>query len=121
MDRKKILIAEDDRLNQLAYKGILSKFYDLKICGDDKEFYAALAGDTYDLFIIDLGLNCAKSGIDLLKELRQNERYVKTPVIVATAFVLRKDRDDSISAGANSFLSKPFNRDILLEEIRRYV
>lgn len=121
MNKKKILIVEDDKLNQLAYLGILSKIYDLVICGDNYEFDKALTLDTYDLFIVDLALNCEKDGIDLIKELRLMNKYSDSPIIVVTAFALRKDRENSLAAGANSFMTKPFDKNNLLEEIEKYV
>jgi DNA-binding response OmpR family regulator len=119
-EKNKLLIVEDDRLNQLAYRGFLSKIYDIKISGNVKEFNAALSEDTYDLFIIDLALNCEKDGIDLIKELRQMNKYKETPIIVATAFAFKKDREISLEAGANEFIVKPFDKKNLLEEIKKY-
>lgn len=119
MNKKKILIVEDDKLNQLAYLGILSKIYDLVICGDNYEFDKALTLDTYDLFIVDLALNCEKDGIDLIKELRLMNKYSDSPIIVVTAFALRKDKENSLAAGANMFMTKPFDKNNLLEEIEK--
>ncbi|MDP2036507.1 MAG: response regulator [Ignavibacteria bacterium] len=119
MNKKKILIVEDDKLNQLAYKGLLSKIYDIVICGDDYEFDKALTQDTYDLFIVDLALNCDKDGIDLIKELRLMNIYKDSPIIVVTAFAMRKDRENSLAAGANSFMTKPFDKDNLIAEIEQ--
>jgi DNA-binding response OmpR family regulator len=121
MDRKnKLLIVEDDKLNQLAYKGILSRIYDIKICGNVKEFDSALTEDTYDLFVMDLALNCEKDGMDLIKELRQMDKYRKTPIIVVTAYAFQEDRKLSIEAGADKFIVKPFDNAKLLEEIKKY-
>ena len=119
MDRKnKILIVEDDNLNQLVYKGVLSGIYDITICSGVKEFNYELTADTYDLFIIDLGLNSDKNGMDLIKELRQMDKYRKTPIIVITAYASLEDRKISIEAGADKFIIKPFDNVKLLEEIK---
>ncbi len=116
-EKKKILVVEDDKLNQLAYKGVLSKEYNVTICGDNTEFYISLNRFTYDLFIIDLALNCEKNGIDLIKELRQMKEYERTPIIVVTAWTLKKDEKISLEAGADKFITKPFVNKTLLEEI----
>ena len=116
------MIVEDDVLNQQVYKrSLLSKDYILKICGDTKGFYAALMADTYDLFIVDLALNCEKDGIDLIKELRQMNHYKGTPIIVVTAFAFRKDKENAMAAGATRFIIKPFDNKKLLEEIKKYL
>ncbi|MFA7421456.1 MAG: response regulator [Melioribacteraceae bacterium] len=117
--KNKLLIVEDDKLNQLAYKGFLSKNYDIKICGDVQEFDSALTNDTYDLFIIDLALNCEKNGIDLIKELREMDKYWETPIIVVTAYAFREDRKLSMEAGADKFIIKPFDKNSLLDEIQK--
>ena len=116
-EKKKILVVEDDKLNQLAYKGVLSKEYNVTICGDNTEFYISLNRITYDLFIIDLALNCEKNGIDLIMELRQMKEYERTPIIVVTAWTLKKDEKISLDAGADKFITKPFVNKTLLEEI----
>ena len=122
MKRKNnLLILENDILNQKVYKAILSKDYKIKMCGDDVEYYAALRENEYDLFIIDLSLNCEKNGIDLISELRKTERYKDIPIIVVTAFVSIKDREIAMDAGATMFIRKPFNRDNLLMEIKKHI
>ncbi len=115
--KKKLVVVEDDELNQLAYSGVLSKFYDVIICGSDKEFYLALTNNSYDLFIINLALNCEKDGLDLIKELRLMKEYKKTPIIVVTAYAFKRDEINSLAAGANKFITKPFSNKTLLEEI----
>jgi DNA-binding response OmpR family regulator len=121
MKRKNnLLIVEDDVLNQKVYKAILSKDYEIKICGDDEKFYAALKENEYDLFIIDLSLNCEKNGLDLIRELREIEKYKDTPIIVVTGFVSIKDKEIAIAAGATKFINKPFNMKTLLAEIKKY-
>ncbi len=116
-NRKNILIVEDDLLNQKIYITILSKHYLLKICNDDDEFYAALKEKDYDIFIIDLALNCGKSGIDLIFELREIIKYKNTPIFVISAFASRKDQMIALAAGATKFIIKPFDGKYLLSEI----
>ncbi len=121
MNKKhKLLVVEDDWLNQLAYEKILSVDYDVKICGNDEEFYSALDEGTYDLFLIDLALNSEKNGIDLIIDLRKMDRYKDTPIFVVSAFAFNKDRDLSMTAGANKFIAKPFVNKYLLDELKKY-
>lgn len=119
--KKKILIVEDDIQNLMIYEIYLSNLYELKLCANENDFHDALREDTYALFIIDLALNSTKNGIDLIKELRQIEKYSKTSVIVVTAFALNSDRKISMEAGANEFISKPFKKDTLLKVIQKYM
>jgi CheY-like chemotaxis protein len=121
MKRKtKLLVVEDDVLNQSIYKAFLSKDYEIKICSDDDDLYAALRENEYDIFIMDLALNFGKNGIELIKELRIKEEYKYTPIIVASAFAFSKDKEIAIAAGATKFITKPFNKETLLTEVERY-
>jgi DNA-binding response OmpR family regulator len=116
--KNKILVVEDDKPNQLIYRRILSRNYEITICGDVAEFNAALSDNTYDLFIIDLALNSERNGIDLIKELRNISKYEKIPIVVITGHAFRKDKKNSMDAGATKFLIKPFNIEVLLAEIK---
>ena len=122
MKRKNnLLIVEDDWLNQKVYKAIFPDDYVIKICGDDKEFYAALEEKEYDLFIIDLALNSEESGIDLIISLRKMEKYKEIPIIVISAFTARKDKNIAMSAGATKFVNKPFDKNALLKDVQKYL
>jgi len=117
----RLLIAEDDELNQRIYKAILLKDYDIIICGDDEEFYSALRENDYDLFIIDLALSCGKNGTDLIRELRKIEKYKDIPIIVVSAFVSLKDQKIAMAAGSTKFISKPFDKETLLTTVKKYL
>jgi DNA-binding response OmpR family regulator len=117
----RLLIVEDDELNQTIYKAILSKDYEIIICGDDEEFYTALRENDYELFIIDLALSCAKNGTDLIRELREIEKYKDKPIIVVSAFVSLKDQKIAMAAGSTKFISKPFDKEALLKEVKKYL
>jgi len=72
-----------------------------------------------DLILLDLMLP-AKSGFEVLKEIRQDRDLRKTPVIVVTAFAGEAERREAAVAGADRFLPKPFDPDelsALVEEL----
>ena len=121
LSKRNILIVEDDLLIHMAYKRLLSSDYQITLCDNCNTFYKALNMDTFHLFIIDLALNCEKNGIELIKDLRKDEKYASTPVFVVSAFVLKKDQQHAMDAGATNFLPKPFNNKLLLEEIKKYI
>ena len=73
--------------------------------GDGMEADAALAGQAYDLLILDLGLP-RMNGIDVLKRLRA--RKSAQPVLILTAQDGVDDRVRGLDAGADDYLTKPF-------------
>ena len=72
---------------------------------DGMEADAALAGQAYDLLILDLGLP-RMNGIDVLKRLRA--RKSAQPVLILTAQDGVDDRVRGLDAGADDYLTKPF-------------
>jgi len=112
----KLLIVEDDEWIIKIFNKVLSQHFDINIAQTIHEFYSFIKENTYDVFLIDLSLRADKNGLDLIEELRQDQKYVKTPVVVVTANVLRRDRDNSFKAGATKFIAKPVENHILLQE-----
>lgn len=112
----KLLIVEDDEWINKIFDKVLSQKFEINIARTIHEFYSCIKDNIYDVFLIDLSLRADKNGLDLIEELRQNENYVTTPIVVVTANVLRRDRDNSFKAGATKFIAKPVENHILLKE-----
>jgi CheY-like chemotaxis protein len=115
--RPKLLIVEDDDLNQLVYNALFEKKYDIIICKNEYEFYPALNSNKFDLFLIDISLVGTKDGLQLTKELRQMAEYKTVPIVVVTANAFKKDEENAKNAGATKFIRKPFDAKNLLLEI----
>lgn len=75
----------------------------------------ALAGEPYDVVLLDLGLP-RKGGLEVLRDLRR--RGGRAPVLVLTAQDAVADRVAGLDAGADDYLPKPFDLDELAARIR---
>ena len=73
-----------------------------------------------DLALVDIAMP-EMDGLTLLKNLRQDERYLSLPVIMLTASGQDEDRVLALSMGADGFLSKPTSSRELIETISRFV
>lgn len=69
-----------------------------------------------DLVILDWNLPGAMQGIDFLKELRSSQETV--PVVMVTGKTAKEDIIEGLEAGADDYLTKPFNPEELLARIR---
>lgn len=115
----KILFVEDDRELCKVLKLHLEKAgYETDFChsGSDALFY--ILGTYYDLIILDRMLP-EMGGLSLLKTIRQ--KSITTPVIFLTALDQLNDKITGLDAGADDYLTKPFEISELLARIRAVV
>ncbi|MCS0504989.1 response regulator [Ancylobacter mangrovi] len=112
----RLLLVEDSaRLRQLIAETVQGAGWRLDMAGGLDEAEAALAAASYDLVLLDLGLPDG-DGLDLLRALRR--RKDPTPALVLTARGAVDERIAGLDAGADDYLTKPFNNGELLARAR---
>jgi len=112
----RVLLVEDDRSLAAMLEEILrSAGYLVELARDGQAGLHLGLSRSYDVIVLDRGLP-AIDGLDLLG--RWRDRGVGTPVLVLSALGLARDRVDGLDAGAEDYLSKPFDIDELLARIR---
>jgi signal transduction histidine kinase len=117
----KILIV-DDAVDTLVSIGMLLERagYTVTTAGSASEAIAAARADVPDIIISDLGMP-ELDGYDLLRILREDERFVRTPVIALTGFATLQDREAALQAGFAAHLPKPVDLPVLLKVLDRMV
>ena len=117
--KDKILLADDEKDLARATKMILQySGYDVDVVYNGKEAVEKVKEKDYDLIILDIMMP-VMDGIEALKNLRKDN--VSTPVILLTAKAGIDDKVDGLDAGANDYLTKPFNKKELLARIRVHI
>jgi two-component system response regulator QseB len=112
----RLLLAEDDpMIGQAVRAGLHQQGFAVDWVQDGAAAEHALAVDTYDLCLLDLGLP-RKDGLQVLKGLRQ--RGSQLPVVILTARDAISDRVDGLDAGADDYVVKPFELTELAARIR---
>ena len=112
----KILFAEDDRDLSAAVKTLLERSgYLVDAVGDGAEAVDYAMAEAYDGMILDWMMP-EKDGVQALREMRQ--KGIKTPCLLLTARDDVEDRVTGLDAGADDYLSKPFNGKELLARVR---
>jgi two-component system, sensor histidine kinase and response regulator len=114
INRPKVLVVDDEELSQDFLRFFLSKKFDVYTCGKVTDFYNLVSKIDFDLVLMDVFLRDSKDGIQLTRELKQNEKYRDVPIFVITAHNTTKDRSEAITAGAVKFLTKPVDGKYLL-------
>jgi two-component system OmpR family response regulator len=103
----RILVAEDDAiLAEAVARSLRQSGFAVDWVNNGTEAEAALATQTFDLLILDLGLP-KQSGLDVLKRLRGGSS--RLPVLILTALDGVHDRVRGLDAGADDYLAKPFD------------
>ncbi|MEW5789031.1 MAG: response regulator transcription factor [Pseudomonadota bacterium] len=112
----RILLVEDDALlGDGTRAGLRLAGYAVDWAQDGEAASVALRGQKYDAIVLDLGLP-RRDGLALLRELRG--RDVLTPVLILTARDTREDKVAGLDAGADDYLTKPFDLEELQARLR---
>ncbi|MEM7470963.1 MAG: response regulator transcription factor [Pseudomonadota bacterium] len=112
----RILLAEDERLLSEQVKTLLiseGRAVDVAYDGDEAHFLGET--EPYDMIILDIGLP-GQDGISVLKKWRSSG--IDTPVLILTARDGWSDRVDGLDAGADDYMTKPFNMSELAARVR---
>ena len=115
---RRILAVEDDVTTGAMLRGILGAArYDVQICRNPADFETMLVAFDPDLLLMDVQLSHDVSGHDLVRYVRQSERFGTLPIIIVTSDSERRAVLDGTSAGADLLVTKPVDWDLLLSHI----
>lgn len=102
----KILVVEDNRINQIVTKKIIEK--NNYICEVVDDGYAALEildNESFDIILMDINMPLL-NGFETTKKIRS--KGITTPIVALTAFDKDEITDEAISSGINDIIIKPF-------------
>ena len=111
-----LLIVEDDELLRDGLSAqLMQAGHRIDTAADGEQALACLQNDAFEGVVLDLGLP-KLDGLTVLRRLRL--RWPALPVLILTARDGIEDRVEGLNAGADDYLTKPFNRDELLARLQ---
>jgi len=116
----RILVAEDNSVNQLFIKMLLGKSgHYVDVVGDGAEAVEAVKKVHYDLILMDIQMP-EMDGPTATKVIRQLERPVgNIPIIALTANAMLGQREQYLAAGMDDYVTKPVERSLLFAAMAR--
>src|SRR6476661_7576932 len=115
---KKILIVEDESdLVKLLKYNLEKEGFKVNYATDGTVALAEARRDPPDLVILDLMLP-GLDGLEVCRQLRRNERFVRTPVLILSARSEEADRIVGLELGADDYVTKPFSTREVIARVR---
>ena len=116
----RILVAEDNRINQIVVRTMLTKAgHTVDVVANGEEAVEAVARLPYDLVLMDVQMP-EMDGLEATRRIRAFDGTVSgIPIVALTANALKETRDQCFAVGMDDYLSKPYNDDELLGIIAR--
>jgi two-component system, sensor histidine kinase LadS len=117
-----LLVVEDNKLNQMVMAKILGSFskYTFAMVENGQEALDALQKENYNLILMDLQMP-VMDGYEATKIIRSGElgeQISAIPIIAITADAMQETRQRVLDLGMNDYMTKPVNKDLLLDKIK---
>jgi two-component system, cell cycle response regulator DivK len=120
MGKKMILIVEDDEKSRRLMRDVLThQGYDILETDRGEQALEMIRAHRPDLVLLDILLP-GISGLDTIREIRNDASIADTPVIAVTASVMDNDRGKIRAAGFDAFEPKPLNLKAFLETVKSF-
>ncbi|GAB6038879.1 hypothetical protein JCM15519_34380 [Fundidesulfovibrio butyratiphilus] len=118
--RIRLLLAEDDPVNQIAVRRMLEKRGHTILCaGNGREAVDRLAREDVDAVLMDVQMP-VMDGLEAIRRIRSGEsgedkRHI--PIVALTAMAMKGDQEAVLEAGCDAYLSKPFEFHVLVKAL----
>ncbi|WP_426141477.1 response regulator [Pseudomonas sp. DWP3-1-2] len=117
----RILLVEDNPVNQLVAKGMLSKLgCEVVVSSHGGEALEQLERHTFDLVLMDCNMP-VMDGYEASRRIRQSGRWPELPIIALTANAMPEERERCRAAGMSDYLAKPFRRTELVSLLDQWI
>jgi two-component system, cell cycle response regulator DivK len=94
--------------------------YEITEAEDGEQALAAVAKERPDLILMDIQLPIM-DGYEATRRIRANPDMTTIPIIAVTSYALAGDEAETLAAGCNAHVTKPFSPRALLAKVREYL
>ncbi|MEH2022892.1 PAS domain-containing protein [Nostoc sp.] len=119
VDTPLILLAEDNQANIDTISAYLeSRGYDLILANNGQQAIDLVRVQRPDLIVMDIQMP-GMDGLEAIRRIRNEQQFMHIPMIALTALAMPGDRETSLTAGANEYLTKPVKLKQLVTTIQQ--
>ena len=122
-NKGRILLVEDNNINQMVAKAFLEKMgYSVLTAANGEEALLQLEIADFDLILMDCQMP-VMDGFEATKAIRKMNHTTKSqiPIIALTANAMRSDEDKCLRIGMSDYLSKPIRKEVLERKVQQWV
>jgi PleD family two-component response regulator len=120
-EAKKILLIDNDKdILEIIKKFLEEDGYEIITASNGPEGLKKAREIKPDLITLDILMHLL-DGFSVLEFLKKDEETKEIPVIVISCIPDTKAKDRALELGANSYIKKPFEREIIRQEVKKYL
>ncbi len=121
MEKIKIILIDDDIYIQKLVKSVLSdEKFELILFSDAESIVERITKYKPDIVLLDIKLH-GKSGIDAIKEIKENKEINSIPIIAFTSYTMKGDKEKFLNIGYDGYIGKPIDTHTFEGEILKYL
>lgn len=118
---KKVMIVEDNELNMKLFRDLIETSGYISIqTRSGLEALEIARQHKPDIIIMDIQLP-EISGLEITKQIKEDNELQDIPVIAVTAFAMKGDEERIRKGGCEAYISKPISLSIFMETIKKYI
>ena len=106
-----LIVEDDEEIRNYLYQELGNDFH-IQICNNGKDALTSILEKVPDLVISDVMMP-EMDGMTLCKKIKQNVNINHVPIILLTARTREEDKMEGLQQGADAYITKPFNIEIL--------
>jgi two-component system response regulator MtrA len=120
-EKQRILLVEDDlEISELLCAFLRKRAFEVFACLNGADALSLFQARAYAVVLLDSMLP-DKDGYTVCREMRSVEKGRRTPIIFLSALAQKGDIEKGLDAGADLYLTKPYENAVLLEHISKLV
>lgn len=115
--RRSILVVEDNPSTRILLVYLLKATYDVTTASGIDEALDLVREKYFDGLVLDINLCEQRTGVDLLKAIREIPKFKDVPALACTAYTSFGERERLLESGFDRYVAKPFTKEQIHEAL----